>query len=274
MPEIDIESNDESKKKFNWRGAMAGGVAGAAVGGMLGVAVGDSSEALQGAVIGGIVGVCGSFLTKGQKEVGFPTGREVDFYLNANPLLKKYIQDKVDRGLKVEGNLYFLPSEEFVKKCILYLTKHTNPETSVHYTEEEAQKKAFRSNAYLYMGEIFINQNRGHAGTVIHEAIHLFQNSSYGKELGLHINEGTTEYFTRLICHQHQITRYPKYSSQYECIKKLVLLSEEDKLAEAYFQGNIEALQLAVDARKGPGTFQHWSYLMNKERFKDANKLL
>jgi hypothetical protein len=45
-------------------------------------------------------------------------------------------------------------------------------------------------------------------------------------------------------------------------------------LAGAYFQGNISALQLAVDGSKGQGTFSQWVSLMNEKKFETANQLL
>ena len=118
-----------------------------------------------------------------------------------------------------------------------------------------------------------LNQDKAEAGTVIHESLHFFQDISYYK-LGINSNEGTTEYFTRLLCDKHKITRRQKYQKQYECIETLVRVCGKDKLAGAYFQGHISALQMAVDAAKGQGTYQLWISLMNQSDFEKANKLL
>jgi hypothetical protein len=67
-------------------------------------------------IIGGVLGATAGYFqeaTKGHLLVAFPTGRETDLYLNATPPIMKYIKDKVDRGLKVEGRLHFLPNNEF-----------------------------------------------------------------------------------------------------------------------------------------------------------------
>ncbi len=68
--------------------------------------------------------------------------------------------------------------------------------------------------------------------------------------------------------------QHPKYPQQYECIEKLVRACGQDKLAEAYFLGNISALERAVDATKGHRTFWKWKDLMEKKKFDAANKLL
>lgn len=277
-----------SSKKTNRKGPLAIGVAGAALGGMLGAALGEWTSLLAGAVIGaGLAATAARLLyneaTKGHEHVAFPTGREADFYLNATPQITKYIKDKVDRGLKVEGHLHFLPDNEFEPLCFDYLldrfSKGANlpqGKTPIEASEpvSVAREVAKRSPAFQYNFQIYINQEKAEAGTVIHESLHLFQEHSYAKRVGPDSNEGTTEYFTRLICDKHQITRSPKYAVQYECIKILVALCGEDKLAGAYFQGSISALESAVDAKKGKGTFQMWLEFMKRRNFKRANNLL
>lgn len=61
---------------------------------------------------------------------------------------------------------------------------------------------------------------------------------------------------------------------QYECIKKLVAICGEDKLAEAYFHGHISPLQSALDASKGHRFFDVWVGLMKENKIQDANNLL
>ncbi|MGB0384704.1 MAG: hypothetical protein ACPGWR_07765 [Ardenticatenaceae bacterium] len=262
------------KEETNLAGGIVGGVTGAAVGGMLGTALADLP--LEGLIIGGLLGVvAGGLLLNGeQKRNEFPTGKQVDIYFNTHPPLSRYIEDKLKRGIKVEGNLHFLSNDEFVEECIEYITQHMNLDTGVHYSEEEAEELALGSSGYLFMRKIYINQDKAHAGTVIHEAVHLFQEARYAKELGRNINEGTTEYFTRLLCDSHQLTRHPKYRLQYECIEQLVNLCGQEKLAEAYFLGNISVLERVVDATKGQRTFMKWKKLMEDRDFKEANQLL
>jgi len=60
----------------------------------------------------------------------------------------------------------------------------------------------------------------------------------------------------------------------YECIKKLVAVCGEDKLAEAYFHSHLSVLESAIDVSKELGTFQRWIKLMKGKKFKDANDLL
>ena len=264
-----------TKKPTHFRYAIAGALAGAAFGGMLAATLTDWIGTLEGAIIGSVLGaIVGRFqkATKDQQKVVFPTGREVDLYLNTTPLIEKYIKHKVDRGIKVEGHLHFLPNEEFEALCFNYLLagfsrgaklpQGKKPIKARHLVGK-AKEGAKRSLGFQDTSEIYINQDKAGAGTVIHESIPLFQEHRYARRVGPDANEGipiqrsrTTEYFTRLICDQHQIMRRQKYLVQYECIKKLVLVCGEDKLAQAYFQGHMLALASTVDASKRPGTFQ------------------
>ena len=278
MTPINTEGNDSFKevKQANFRGAIAGGLASALVGGMLGAVVGELSSGLAGAAVAGLLGAAVGRV----KTVKFPTGKQVDIYLNADPTLSKYIHHKVNKGLKVEGDIRFLSNEEFVKVCFEYLagrmsavTKLAKLSLNASDHQDEVKKMALRTKGFLHQGKIYINQDKAEAGTVIHESLHFFQDISYYK-LGINSNEGTTEYFTRLVCGKHEITRSKKYQKQYECIENLVRICGKDKLAQAYFQGDIFALEMTVDATKGQGTYQQWISLMNQSDFEKANKLL
>ena len=70
-----------------------------------------------------------------------PTGKEVDTYLRASPLINKYIEDKLKQGLRAEGRLYILTAEQFRQKLVEYLQNFNNPETGSHYTAEEAEEE-------------------------------------------------------------------------------------------------------------------------------------
>lgn len=179
---------------MNWRGTIVGGIVGAAVGGTLGIVV-DSQGALEGTAIGSLVGFCGTFFmlsklrpTKGQKKSAFPKDYEVDLYLNANSLIKKYIQGKVSEGLKIEGNLHFLSNDEFEPLCFNYLLndlakglKLPSTKTPIEASNlyDQAREVAKRSHAFKIGSRIYINQETAEAGTVIHESIHFFQDISY-----------------------------------------------------------------------------------------------
>jgi hypothetical protein len=270
-----------SKKRINWKGPIVGGVAGA-FGGILGAA--DAESMLTLGTMGGLLGALVGYSLAIKEKKTFPTGREVDFYLNSTPLIEKYIKHKVDRGLKVEGNLHFLSRKEYEQRCFTYVLHQLSEGGELPHGKEgaikgsnfyeQAREAAKRSPGFQSHGQIYINQETAEAGTVIHESIHLFQEVSYASRVDIDANEGTTEYFTRLICAEHQIRRRQKYPRQYECIKKLVSVCGEDKLAAAYFRGNILALEMAVDASKGDGTFQMWTEFMDSREFSKANRLL
>jgi hypothetical protein len=212
---IEVDSEFKEVKQLDFRGFIRGGLAGAAVGSMLGAFMGDPTEGLISAAMGGLLGAA----LGRQKKVKFPTGKQVDIYLNADPMLSKHIQDKVNRGFKVEGHIRFLEREEFVDVCFEYFAARMSTMTKLPQLkeplkasnlEDKVQELAYRTNGLLCQGLIYINQDKAEAGTVIHESLHFFQDISYYK-LDININEGTTEYFTHLICESNRITRRQKY---------------------------------------------------------------
>ncbi|MFB2877384.1 DUF4157 domain-containing protein [Floridanema aerugineum] len=208
-----------------------------------------------------------------KRKVKHTTGKQVDTYLKASPFIKKYVEDKFKAGTQAEGHVHIHTPEDFVKECVKYLMARNNPDTGTFYTKKEAKKEEPKINAFRDGTEIHIHQERGEAGTAIHESIHLFSNDSYKSKVGFNANEGTTEYFTRLICTEQKIKRGKFYTDQHKSIEKLVGASSKDKLAGAYFQGKVAELQTALDA-KGKDTFSNWISFMKKGKYADANALL
>lgn len=206
-----------------------------------------------------------------------PTGKEVDTYLKANPFIKKYLDDKFKKGIKAENSLHILTPEQFGKKLVEYLQKFKNPQTGSYYTEEEACDSEANIEAFqdIYTSNIYLHQERVVAGTVIHECLHLFQDLSYASTVGENVNEGSTEYFTKLICYEQKIPLQVSkaYQKSVRSIEKLVQASSEDLLAGAYFQGQIFALETAIDA-EGKGIFLRWLRLMKQGQYRNANALL
>ena len=119
------------------------------------------------------------------------------------------------------------------------------------------------TNAFVERGSpegidlVWVHRDRGDAGTVIHEAMHLYSNASYRGDLGSRTNEGTTEYFTRIVTDAEGIAR-DTYPGELSGVNALVAATSQQTLADAYFGGDIAGLRAAAS-----GNFQRWLDAMN-----------
>jgi hypothetical protein len=200
-------------------------------------------------------------------------GKQVDTYLNANKFIKTYVEAKFKKGIKAEGHLHIDKPDEFVKAWTKYALSRENPETGKAYTEAEVKAWEPTVDAFRDGLEIHVHQDRGQAGTTIHEAIHLFSDDSYRATVGYHANEGTSEYFARMIYDEQKIKHANYYADEYKSIQKLVKVTTKETLAAAYFQGKVDALETAVEG-KAKGTFAKWVGFMNGAKYSDADALL
>lgn len=215
------------------------------------------------------------------KKVAHTEGKKVDTYADASPFLKKYVEAKIKGGTKAEGHVHIYNAADFKVKCVDYLMAHQNPDTGKTFTKAEAEAWEPTINAYQDAGEIHIHEERGETATAIHESIHLYSNDSYLDKLGFNANEGTTEYWTRLLCTEQKIKRGPYYADQFRAVSRLIGAVGKKTVAAAYFNGDIDGLKKALDARapkpkKGKiakSLFDTWVGYMKQGRYTSANAL-
>src|SRR5262249_1663608 len=112
---------------------------------------------------------------------------------------------------------------------------------------------------------VWIHEERGNAGTTIHEAMHLYSNASFRSTYGTSANEGTTEYFTRKITGKLKIER-ANYDDEYKGVVVLAAATSDGKLAEAYFNGALDALRTAAGGDK----FDKWLKAMKDKKWSEA----
>ena len=92
-------------------------------------------------------------------------------------------------------------------------------------------------------GRVWIHRDRGNRGTMIHEAVHKYSNAAMIGE-SQPLNEGVTEYFTRLVTAQIDPTlRRRNYQANYTTVVALKNYTSEAILASAYFDGAIGTLR-------------------------------
>jgi len=206
-------------------------------------------------------------------KVAHTTGKQVDTYLNASPFIKTYVADKVKGGTKAEGHVHIEDAATFAKSWETYSLKRLNPDTGKTFTAAEAAAWEPTVNAFRDGSEIHIHEERGETGTAIHESIHLFCDGKFRDTMGFTVNEGATEFFARAICAEQKITRGSFYVSERTSVEKLVALTSKEDLAAAYFNGKIDELKAAVNAKK-KDTFDKWLGFMKAKKYGDADALL
>jgi hypothetical protein len=203
------------------------------------------------------------------------TGKDVDAMLLASDFFKPYVEPKMKKGTKAEGNVHIHAAAAFKTEVLKYLKGKENPETGKEFTDAEAE--AFEPKVRGFQdtdtGQIHVHETRGDSGTVVHEAMHLFSHATFVNTVGYHANEGTTEIFARKLCAANSIPR-AGYPSQYRSVMKVVALSSETMLADAYFDNKITPVKDKVDAAKGAGTWDKWLGFMKAGKFADADALL
>jgi hypothetical protein len=219
------------------------------------------------------------------------TGEQVDAFLDSSPFFKTLVEEKVKGGTKAAGHVHIHDPAGFKKVAVDYYMSRLNGATGTTFTKEEAEEREPDTNAFRDGSEIHLHQDRGEPGTAVHESMHLFSNTEYRDQLGLNVNEGTTEYFAKKLCAEQKIKRGDFYPDQYRSVKKLVGAVGEDTVTNAFFKGDIDALRTAVDAtgggffnkvrelfggskKGGDGAFDKWVGFMKAGDYSSADKLL
>ncbi len=155
--------------------------------------------------------------------------------------LDKYVTNAVAAGRQIEGQVGVVASADWDRAGIAHYGEavwKTGP-------PPKTPKKDAINGFVDSKGRVWIEQNSGNAGTLIHEGIHKYADDAILNTLGFDFNEGTTEYFTRIICKDLAVTR-GNYETQYKIIDTLVNnVASKEIVAAAYFDGNIDRLKAA-----------------------------
>ncbi|WP_321930945.1 eCIS core domain-containing protein [Paraburkholderia guartelaensis] len=112
------------------------------------------------------------------------------------------------------------------------------------------------------------------AGTLIHEGLHAYSSPAFSY-LGPYVTEGMTEWFTReLEAGIDMAVCQGCYADQVEHVGQLVKLAGEDRVAAAYFGGDMPAFHQAVNAQLGPCGLAAWAFSLQMESFNHANAIM
>ena len=110
---------------------------------------------------------------------------------------------------------------------------------------------------------------------MIHEAVH-----KYAVDELLHqsqpLNEGTTEYFTRLVSTGAGVNTAARanYEENYDTVTQLVGLVGEATVASAFFDGDVDGLRTAFIQKKSEADWDAFLKATKETRWADAQTFL
>ena len=135
------------------------------------------------------------------------TGAEADEFIRTNiedyPHLKPFVEAAVGAGKKGEGYVASISPEDW---AIV---------DGVEFpTDSEAEQKS--TNAYASTknadGPAILHADRGTPSTAIHESMHRYAPDDVLDTYGFDLNEGITEYFTRVLTDQNAATGQERWA--------------------------------------------------------------
>jgi hypothetical protein len=123
---------------------------------------------------------------------------------------------------------------------------------------------------------VFVNKDRGNAGTAIHEACHMWSHPTTPiKALSQPFNEGVTEYFARKVCSalNPPIPRIV-YAQNYATAAPFAALVTDTALGKAYFDGDIAAIKTPFVTAKSEAVWTDFMQKTEAEKWAEAQALL
>ena len=166
--------------------------------------------------------------------------------------LQKYVADAVKAGRKVEGEVSVVGEEDFQ----MAFDRQWVRAAGLNFGTKKASEVC---NAFVDVNlpkrHIWVNRNLGNTGTVIHEGMHKYANDILRDEhialcnkLGVPhggispLDEGITEYFTRIVTKQLKMAARSNYASEFLVADALARKIGEQPMASAYYDGHLDAL--------------------------------
>jgi hypothetical protein len=122
---------------------------------------------------------------------------------------------------------------------------------------------------------IYINSTAQEVDTMPHEILHRHENGVVINQMGENFNEGFTEYLTQKAVTAMGYKPTSSYPNDLAVVKKMVpLIGGDEVLENAYFDGKLADLKLALEKKKGAGSFALLVAAMKAENYANANKIL
>ncbi|OIQ81034.1 hypothetical protein GALL_372110 [mine drainage metagenome] len=178
------------------------------------------------------------------------TGAEADEFITTNiedyPHIKPFIAAAVSAGKKGEGYVASISPEDW---AIVYGVEF--PTDSV---EEEQSTNAYASTKNKDEPAI-LHADRGTPSTAIHESMHRYAKDDVLETFGFDLNEGMTEYFTRMLTTKNATPtkdggpERENYQDNVTFVRGMIRIlgankvDQETVLGEIYFEGKTEKLE-------------------------------
>ncbi|HUX70379.1 MAG TPA: hypothetical protein VMV41_07705, partial [Cellulomonadaceae bacterium] len=178
------------------------------------------------------------------------TGAEADEFITTNiedyPHIKPFIAAAVNAGKKGEGYVASISPEDW---AIVYGVEF--PTDSV---EEEQSTNAYASTKNKDEPAI-LHADRGTPSTAIHESMHRYAKDDVLETFGFDLNEGMTEYFTRMLTTKNATPtkdggpERDNYDDNVTFVRAMIRIlgankvDQETVLGEIYFEGKTERLE-------------------------------
>ncbi|WP_263731328.1 DUF4157 domain-containing protein [Cellulomonas sp. SG140] len=183
------------------------------------------------------------------------TGAEADEFIRTNiedyPHIKPFIATAVAAGKKGEGYVASISPEDW---AIVYGVEF--PTDSV---AEEQSTNAYASTKNADEPAI-LHADRGTPSTAIHESMHRYAPNDVLDTFGFDLNEGITEYFTRMLTTKNATPTKDggpernNYQDNVTFVREMVRIlgaskvDQETVLGEIYFEGKTEKLEASFRA--------------------------
>ena len=185
--------------------------------------------------------------------------------------LSAYVADAVKAGRKIAGKVAVVGDADWDKAGEFHYGKEK------WHAKRKGSSRLYRDSINGFVdkkGRVWIHKDRGNPGTMIHEAVHKYSDRAM---IGVSqpLNEGVTEYFTRKVCKEANITKTRgNYNANYKTVVALVKLVGEKTVAAAYFDGNVDGLKKAFVAKKSKEDYDAFIKATKNNKWSEARKKL
>jgi hypothetical protein len=129
---------------------------------------------------------------------------------------------------------------------------------------------------YYFDGQVNVNGNQVQVPlTAAHERLHQLAHPRFRDTFGRDMDEGVTEHFARGIYGDLGLADMPQvYPQEQRVVNMLGARIGEERLASAYFKGDMTSLRNRLDADLGKGTSERLAQVMRAHDMNGAEALL